>query len=388
MKVMRLLTVLFSILTVLFLGTITGASTTAAPDAGPCVPGAAYDPACDVDHNGQINVTDIQLAAGHWGQTGTFTSDNDHEHLDQVWSRSRVPLKIQSNFDGTGGSRPAALVLTNTRTGLPGHGLWVDSVNGNGVMVNAAGNGVYVNQAASDGVYVCATGSAVGCTVSTENNGVEVGNAEGNGVFVKNTGNDGVVVDSAADSGVVINSVGGNGLDLYSAGGDGVRVLNAGGDGLHVNLAQEDGVDATTSSLTSYGGRFSNTATLGAGVYTLGGSNSAPDLVLGGNNINSDDGRIYSQPDFPSSDIQLHTMDTVFIHLDEDNNSLSAVIIYDGAGNGYGRCMRADWPWPARATQPSSTLARTGDNWSTVCTARRTGWRTSAAAGWRPARRW
>ena len=54
MKVMRLLTVLFSILTVMFLGTIAGASTTAAPDAGPCAPGTAYDPACDVDHNGQI----------------------------------------------------------------------------------------------------------------------------------------------------------------------------------------------------------------------------------------------------------------------------------------------------------------------------------------------
>ncbi len=333
MKVMRLLAVLAVVLASGVLALSAGASTTSAPAAGPCAPGTSYDPACDVDHNGVIDITDIQLTAGHWDQSGPWTSDNDHEHLDQVWSRSRVPLKIQSNFDGTGGSRPAALVLTNTRTGLPGHGLWVDSVNGNGVIVNSAGTGVYVNTAANDGVYVCTTGSAVGCTASTENNGVEVGNAEGNGVFVKNAGNDGVVVDAAADSGVVINSAGGNGLDLFSAGGDGVRVLNAGGDGVHVTLAQGDGVDATTGSLTGYGGRFSNAATSGAGVYTIGGSNSAPDLVLGGNNINSDDGRIYSQPEFPSSDIQLHTMDTVFIHLDEDDNSLSAVIIYDGANN-------------------------------------------------------
>ncbi len=44
----------------------------AAPQAGPCAPGTAYDPACDVDHNGAIDVTDIQLTAGHWGQTGTY----------------------------------------------------------------------------------------------------------------------------------------------------------------------------------------------------------------------------------------------------------------------------------------------------------------------------
>ena len=34
--------------------------------------GGAYDPACDVDHNGTIDIFDIQLTAGHWGQTGTY----------------------------------------------------------------------------------------------------------------------------------------------------------------------------------------------------------------------------------------------------------------------------------------------------------------------------
>ncbi len=97
-----------------------------------------------------IDVLDVQLAAGHWNQSGTFTSDNDHEHLGQTWSSSRVPLKIESNFDGTAGSLPAALVLANTRTSGLGYGLWVDSVSGNGVHVNAAGN---------DGVYVCTTGA-------------------------------------------------------------------------------------------------------------------------------------------------------------------------------------------------------------------------------------
>ncbi len=38
--------------------------------ASPCMPGSTYDPACDVDHNGAIDVTDIQLTAGHWGTNG------------------------------------------------------------------------------------------------------------------------------------------------------------------------------------------------------------------------------------------------------------------------------------------------------------------------------
>jgi len=44
----------------------------ATPLAGPCAPGTAYDPACDVDHDGDVDIYDIQLTAGHWGQTGTY----------------------------------------------------------------------------------------------------------------------------------------------------------------------------------------------------------------------------------------------------------------------------------------------------------------------------
>jgi hypothetical protein len=38
-----------------------------------CTQGAAYDPACDVNHDGMVDVLDIQLTAGHWNQTGTWT---------------------------------------------------------------------------------------------------------------------------------------------------------------------------------------------------------------------------------------------------------------------------------------------------------------------------
>ena len=64
---------LFSMCIALVLLGAVSVAAAATPLASPCMPGSAYDPACDVDHNGTINVTDIQLAAGHWGQTGTYT---------------------------------------------------------------------------------------------------------------------------------------------------------------------------------------------------------------------------------------------------------------------------------------------------------------------------
>ena len=66
MKVIRFLAVLLALFV------ITAIPSAAAPFAGPCVAGAAYDPACDVNHDGVVNVLDIQLTAGHWNQTGTY----------------------------------------------------------------------------------------------------------------------------------------------------------------------------------------------------------------------------------------------------------------------------------------------------------------------------
>ena len=66
MKAIRFLAVLL----VLFV--IAAIPSAAAPLVGPCAAGAAYDPACDVDHDGDVDIYDIQLTAGHWGQTGTY----------------------------------------------------------------------------------------------------------------------------------------------------------------------------------------------------------------------------------------------------------------------------------------------------------------------------
>lgn len=210
--------------------------------SGPCAPGAAYDPACDVDHDGDVDVLDVQLAAGHWNQTGAWVSDNGHDHLGQTWTGSNNPLKITGSY----GDPDAPLVLSNTASsgGSSGlritsagvYGVRVDSTGSAGVVVVSAGGygvevfsagdtGVFVGSAANDGMHVNSAGSPSSYVTSPLKNGFEVFGAQGHGFYV-----------GRADA---------NGVDVFSAGGNGMRVGSADGDGLVVASAGDDGVQAT-----------------------------------------------------------------------------------------------------------------------------------------------
>ena len=205
---------------------LTALPSAAAPAAAPCVAGAAYNPACDVNQDGQITVTDIQLTAGHWNQTGTFVSDNAHNHLGQTWTGASNPLKIQGAF---GAPDYAALVLNNTSA----HGLAINNVGLDGIYVGTAGAyGMVVNDAALDGVYVNETGNPSSATYSILSNGFEVAGAQGYGLYV----------GRADASGVGVNSAGWNGVFVNSALLDGVAVAEAG----------EDGVDVAGNNLAGY----------------------------------------------------------------------------------------------------------------------------------------
>lgn len=215
---------------------------------GGCGSGSGYDPACDVDHDDDIDIHDIQLTAGHWNETGTWVSDNQHDHLGQIWSGNNNPLVIQGSF---GSPESASLVLGNS---YPlGHGLEVDSAGLSGVQVDAAGE---------DGVYVHTAGNVGTTTQSGEANGFEVAGAENYGLFVGRAGYSGVYVDSAIISGVDVNSAGedgfyvhiagnvgtttqsalANGFEVAGAEGHGLFVGRTGSSGIHVDWAGNDGV--------------------------------------------------------------------------------------------------------------------------------------------------
>ncbi len=278
--------------------------TASVPGAAPCTLGVSYDPACDVDYDGDVDIADIQLTAGHWNQAGAWISDNNHNHLGQMWSGSDNPLEIAGSFS-TAGS--AALILSTSAgdalriNASQDDGVYVASAGDRGLLVSSAGlDGVLVTEAGGDGVIVSRAGAVASWVTSTPHNGFEIGGAEGHGLFVGRVGL------------------------------DGVEVYDAGGNGLLVEEADLNGVDATSTSAAHFGGRFANGASGGAGVYTSGGSNAAADLILGGTAA-GDDGRIYSEPSLADSDVLIFSNDETHIHLDEDNNSTSAFVIYNGA---------------------------------------------------------
>lgn len=182
-------------------------------NASPCVPGGGYNPACDADQNGQINVTDIQLTADHWNQSGVWLSDNNHDHYGQTWTGADNPLVLQGSF---GPPSWAPLSLSNSI----GAGLRVNTQGGSGVWVESALiHGVLVDSAGADGVFVCRAGNTSACTPSSQNNGVEIGRAENHGVRVNEPGADGLFVFAAGDDGVDVQ---GNDLAGFFMGAIGV----------------------------------------------------------------------------------------------------------------------------------------------------------------------
>ena len=202
----------------------------AAPLAGPCAPSAAYDPACDVNHDGAVNVLDVQLTAGHWNQNGTWISDNDHNHLGQTWTGNNNPLRIQGDF---GSSDNAPLVLSNSVSA--GHGLIVSSAGNTGVSINSAGNdGLSVGFANGDGLAVLSAGDHGLNVTSTGGNGVTIGTAQSDGVHVDWALHDGFFVCQAGGVGACTPSAVNHGLEVGNAQGDGVRVTDADGDGIQI----------------------------------------------------------------------------------------------------------------------------------------------------------
>lgn len=80
----------------------------AAPAAGPCVAGGVYNAACDVDHDGDVDILDVQLTAGHWNQTGTFTGDG--------WSLTgNAGTTPGTNFVGTTDNQALELKVNGQR---------------------------------------------------------------------------------------------------------------------------------------------------------------------------------------------------------------------------------------------------------------------------------
>jgi hypothetical protein len=187
----------------------------ATPLAAPCAVGAVYDPACDVDHDGDVDIFDLQLTASHWNQDGAYVSDNNHDHLGQTWTGNNNPLKIEGSF-----------AVSPNHFALQGKNTATNSIGVRGEASASGSVGVWGQSDANTGVYGLST------------NGIAVWGQSTSGVAIK--------AESTYNDGVHVNS-GGTGVYVLSSFLDGMAVGSAGSDGLHVYSAFFNGVYANTT---------------------------------------------------------------------------------------------------------------------------------------------
>ncbi len=127
----------FAILTIALLllawavGPVAGEEAPDAPDVAACQPGAGYASGCDVDQDGDVDIFDIQLTAGRWNTSGTYTTS--HTHWGETWTSA-----------------------------VGAHGLRLEHTAGSGFTY-----GVYAQSASSDGIglfgrVTAASGSTIG----------------------------------------------------------------------------------------------------------------------------------------------------------------------------------------------------------------------------------
>ena len=203
----------------------------AAPSAAPCAPGATYDSACDVNQNGIIDVLDIQLAAGKWNQSGTFVSDNGHNHLGQTWTGTNNPLTIGGSY-GSPPDNIAPLVLNNSH--VDGYGVKITSAD-NGVVVSSSGNtGVLVSSATNSAFFASSAGFHGLAVQSVTQDGVNVAAAGDDGFYVGAAGTPSSQTASTSKNGFEVAGAQGYGLYVGWANSDAVRITDAGDDGIQI----------------------------------------------------------------------------------------------------------------------------------------------------------
>jgi len=150
----------------------------AAPHLVGCTAGGVYDPVCDVNHDGIVDIQDIQLTSGHWNQTGTWLSDNNHDHLGQTWTGSNNTLTITGAFS----PNPPLLLANTTGDGLRattsatnGTGVEGTATASSGTTTGVAGKSFSIGGVGVSGTAYAASGSSygvVGQSSSTTGRGV------------------------------------------------------------------------------------------------------------------------------------------------------------------------------------------------------------------------
>jgi hypothetical protein len=249
----------------------------------PCIAGPVYDPACDVDHDGDVDIFDIQLTAGHWNRNGVWTGGDFWSLLGNAATNPAV------NFVGTSDNQPLAVRTNNverirvTSSGQVGIGLTNPadqlSVRNTGAgragffqTDNGANNAAALSAVVQDGngsalfaTILDAGNSSPGLYATTQGSGpaarLEGDTQVWNGqlevrednhqiaVVDDNNGNKTWTLTSHQDtSGIGLWEDGANGRLVVAAGGNvGIGTLGPAAP-LHVNQSGNDGTDVLVTS--------------------------------------------------------------------------------------------------------------------------------------------
>ncbi len=129
-------------------------STPVFAQGGGCMPGASYDPACDVNHDGIVDINDIQLTAGHWNHAGTYTDTNwsltgnagTDPSLNFIGTTDSQPLVIQpgGGYTGVGTSAPQAPFNVVGTSWFQGDSTPLSDSAGQGIAIGFGGEQGYI----------------------------------------------------------------------------------------------------------------------------------------------------------------------------------------------------------------------------------------------------
>lgn len=263
--------------------TVAAAGLPALPVWQPCSPGAVYDAACDVDHDGEVDVIDIQLAAGHWNQSGVWTGGDywsltgnagtspaanflgttDLQPLVVRTSNTEQMRVTENGLVGIGTPNPVdKLSVRNTGTGRAGFFQTINSGNNaaalSAVVQDGNGSALFANilDAANSAPGVYATTQGTGPAARLEGD-VDVWNGQ---LEVREDNHQIAVVDSnnGNKTWTLTSHQESSGIGLWEDGTSGRLMVAAGGNvgigtlapatPLHVNQGANDGTDVLVTS--------------------------------------------------------------------------------------------------------------------------------------------
>lgn len=218
--------------------------------AAPCAFGASYDPTCDVDQDGDIDIYDIQLTASKWDQTGTWTGGGDgwllngnagtDPNTNFLGATDGQPLVIQpgGGYTGIGTSAPQAPLNVVGTSWFQGDSTPLSASAGQGVAIGFGGSQGYIFGFDYDAftprnLLLQNPGGNVGIGTASPSAGrLHVDGGSGGAVYATSTSGIGTYAVSGSNAAVYGYSTGDYGVDGRSFNSVGVYGQSYSGGGM------------------------------------------------------------------------------------------------------------------------------------------------------------